>query len=77
MDNNVLGKFIIYLGIIIVIIGGIIYYFGGIFSWLGNLPGDIRIEKDNFRFYFPITTMLVISLIINLVVRIIRFFMNS
>ena len=40
--------------------------------WLGRLPGDIRIERENFRFYFPLVTCLLLSLILSLVVWLIR-----
>lgn len=73
-DEFALGKVLIIFGLILIIIGATIHYFGNIFSWLGHLPGDIKIEKGNFRFYFPITTMLVISLVLNLVIRLIRIF---
>lgn len=75
LGESGLGKVLIYLGLIIVVIGVIINYFGGAFSWLGHLPGDIRIEKENFRSYFPITTMLVISLILNLIIKLINLFL--
>ena len=42
--------------------------------WLGRLPGDIRIEGENFRFYFPLVTCLLLSLICSLVVWVIRSF---
>lgn len=38
-------------------------------GWLGRLPGDIRIERGNFRFYFPLTTGIVISIMITLLLR--------
>jgi len=66
----------IYIGLLIVAMGSLIYFTGGWFSWLGHLPGDIRIEKEHFRFYFPITTMIVISIILNLIIRLIRFFLH-
>ncbi len=48
---------------------GLLFYLGARFegplSWLGRLPGDIRIEKENFSFYFPITTSVLISLILS------------
>ena len=48
---------------------GLLFYLGarfeGPFSWLGRLPGDIRIEKENFSFYLPITTSILISLILS------------
>jgi hypothetical protein len=70
--NNESGKLIIAVGILIVIIGIVWYFFADKFSFIGRLPGDIRIEKENFSFYFPITTMIIISLIINFIFRIFR-----
>ena len=70
-----IGKYIVIAGIIIVIIGIIVYFFGNKLNWLFNLPGDIRIEKENFRFYFPITTMLLLSGLLTLIVKIIQKFL--
>lgn len=67
-----LGKYLILGGIAIVIVGLVFYFFGNKLEWLGHLPGDIRIEKENFKFYFPITTLLLISLILNFIVYIIK-----
>ena len=63
------GKILIILGIVLVIAGIIIYFAGDKLSWLGRLPGDIRIEKENFKFYFPITTMIIISIILTLIIK--------
>jgi len=41
-------------------------------NWIGRLPGDIRIEKENFRFYFPIVTMILFSLLGTLIIWLIR-----
>lgn len=68
------GKWIIGAGTIIIIAGLIIYFFHDKLNWIGRLPGDIRIEKENFRFYFPITTMILLSLVATLVVWLIRKF---
>lgn len=66
------GKVLIVIGIVL-IAGGIILYLGGNrFNWIGRLPGDIRIERENFRFYFPITTMILFSIIISAVIWLIR-----
>ena len=61
------GKFILILGLAIAAIGALIWL--GVFRWLrlGHLPGDIAIEKPGFAFYFPITTMLLISGVIMLI----------
>ncbi|HEX7457819.1 MAG TPA: DUF2905 domain-containing protein [Ginsengibacter sp.] len=71
MDQQT-GKYIIIAGVCILISGIFIYFFHDYFKWLGKLPGDIRIEKENFRFYFPIVTMLVISIVITLIVNVIK-----
>ncbi|MBN2276054.1 MAG: DUF2905 domain-containing protein [Bacteroidales bacterium] len=67
-----LGKILIIFGMIIVIAGIVLYFAGHKLSWFGHLPGDIRIEKENFRVYFPITTMILISLVLTLILWIIR-----
>ena len=61
-----LGKWLIGIGGFIVLAGIIIYLFGDRLGWLGHLPGDVRVEKENFRFYFPITTMIIISIVLSL-----------
>ncbi|MFW6265119.1 MAG: DUF2905 domain-containing protein [Bacillota bacterium] len=76
MDTANVGKMIIYLGLLLVILGGIVFYFGGFFAWFGRLPGDIRIERENLRFYFPITSMILISIVLNILLRILRYFIN-
>ena len=60
-----LGKSVIIAGIIITILG-IIITFAGKISWLGRLTGDIYIKRDNFTFYFPLATCILISIIISL-----------
>ena len=70
--NSDTGKYIMLIGGAIVIIGLVIYFFHDKLHWIGHLPGDIRVEKENFRFYFPITTMIVFSILLTVVVNIIR-----
>jgi len=67
------ARLIIMIGLFLVVLGGFFYFFGAHFSWLGHLPGDIRIEGDNYSFYFPLTTMILISVLINIILRIIRY----
>ena len=74
MDQQT-GKYIIATGIFIVFAGILIYFFYDYFKWLGKLPGDIRIEKENYRFYFPFVTMIVISIAITLIINIIKRFL--
>ncbi len=71
MDQQT-GKYIIYFGIIVLVIGGLVYLFHDKLNWLGKLPGDIRVEKENFKFYFPITTMILLSLLVTLIINLVR-----
>ena len=70
--NSQAGKYIILIGAAIVLIGVIIYFFHDKLHWIGRLPGDIRVEKENFRFYFPITTMIIFSLLLTVILSLIR-----
>ena len=71
MDHQT-GKYIILAGICVLVAGILVYFFHDYFKWLGKLPGDIRIEKENYRFYFPIVTMVVISIALTLIIHIIK-----
>jgi uncharacterized protein HemY len=73
--NSDTGKYLILIGVAVVVIGIIIYFFNDKLHWIGHLPGDIRIEKENFRFYFPITTMIIFSVLLTVVISIIRKFL--
>ncbi|CAG4995160.1 hypothetical protein DYBT9275_01565 [Dyadobacter sp. CECT 9275] len=70
------GKYLIIAGLLILFIGCAVYFLGNKLSWLGRLPGDIRIEKENFKFYFPITTMILFSALLNLVILLVRKFLH-
>ncbi|TDH20907.1 DUF2905 domain-containing protein [Segetibacter sp. 3557_3] len=59
-------------GMVIVVAGVLVYLFANKLGWFGKLPGDIRIEKENFRLYMPITTMILLSLLLTLIINIIR-----
>ena len=72
--NQETGKYIILAGAGLLFLGLIIYFFHDKLNWFGRLPGDIRIEKENFKFYFPITTMVIFSLLLSILIRIIRKF---
>jgi len=72
--NSETGKWVIGIGAIIIAIGVIIYFFHDKLTWIGRLPGDIRIEREIFRFYFPIVTMILFSLLGTVIVWLIRKF---
>lgn len=59
-----LGRFLLILGIVLVVLGLAMPWLGKL--GLGRLPGDILVERENFTFYFPIATSLLISLALSL-----------
>lgn len=59
------------LGGVLVLVGALLS-FGGRVPWLGRLPGDIVVERENFTFYFPIVTSIVISVLLTLVMMLFR-----
>jgi hypothetical protein len=66
------AKYLIIIGAFVILTGIIIYFFHDRLQWIGKLPGDIRIEKEGFRFYFPITTMIIASLVVSLLIRLFK-----
>jgi uncharacterized protein HemY len=62
-----ISKLLISLGALFIIMGIFTYAFGGLFSWFGKLPGDIRIQGENYFIYAPITSMILLSLVLNLI----------
>jgi len=72
---NATGKLLMFIGGIIFLAGLIWYLFGHKLHWIGRLPGDIRIEREHFRFYFPVTTMILCSAILSLLAYLFRKFL--
>lgn len=72
--NQTNAKYLIIAGIAIVFIGILFYFLGDKLKWIGNLPGDIRIENENTSIYFPITTMILVSIIGSLLLNVFRRF---
>ncbi|MBI5149302.1 MAG: DUF2905 domain-containing protein [Candidatus Omnitrophica bacterium] len=61
-----LGKTLMILGVLLILAGGLVLVLGRI-PGLGRLPGDILVKKENFTFYFPVTTSIIISLLLSLI----------
>lgn len=70
-------KILIAIGILAILVGLIWMYGGKYFGWVGRLPGDIRVEREGFRFYFPFTTMVFCSLIYNILIRVYKWIAGS
>ena len=62
-----MAKGLIVLGVLLVFAGVALSYAPWLFGWFGKLPGDIRIERENGVFFFPVTSMLVVSIVVSLI----------
>lgn len=61
-----LGKLLIGFGVVLIVVGGLLMLVGGKIPWIGRLPGDLYIRRGDWSFYFPITTSILLSLILTL-----------
>jgi hypothetical protein len=66
-----LGRVLIIAGAILLVLGLLLLLSGKV-PWLGHLPGDISIERDGFRFYFPLTTCILISIVLSVLLWLFR-----
>ena len=64
MDTTSIAKYLIFFGVILLLIGSIFYFLAKLGIGLGKLPGDIIIQKENFTFYFPLATSIIISVVL-------------
>lgn len=67
-----LGRWLVIAGVLLIALGLLLQ--SGAMSWVGRLPGDVRIERPGFSFYFPVTSMLVVSAVISAAVYLVRRF---
>jgi hypothetical protein len=61
------GNLLITIGLFLVLLGLTIKYAPSLINWLGKLPGDLRIEDDNESLFIPITSSIVISIILTII----------
>lgn len=73
METRGLGLALLCVGAIVAI-AGLLVYWGG-FSWFGRLPGDIRYESESTRVYVPITSMILLSILLTLLLNVARRFL--
>ena len=66
-----LGRTLIILGIVLAV-AGVLVSFSDRLPWLGHLPGDIHVERERFSFHFPLTTCIIISIVISLVAYLLK-----
>lgn len=72
MNSRPMGLILVVLGVAVVLVGLLVW--SGALSWVGKLPGDVRIERENVRFYFPITSIILISVVLSLILNLLRRF---
>lgn len=64
------GKALIALGILLAVCGAVLVYAPWLVSWFGRLPGDIHIERDGGSVFIPITSMVIVSVVVSVIVNI-------
>ena len=67
MDTTSIAKYLIFFGILLLLLGSVFYFLGKLGIGLGKLPGDIIIQKENFTFYFPLATSIIISIALTII----------
>lgn len=70
MDSRSAGVLIVVLGLGVIVVGALVY--SGALGWFGRLPGDIRFERGSTRVFFPLTSMIVVSILLSLALSIVR-----
>jgi hypothetical protein len=76
MDLSSLGKAILILGAVLILTGGLIWLLGRSGLPLGRLPGDVQIQREGVSCYFPIVTMIVLSLLLTLILNVVIRLLN-
>lgn len=74
MLNNNITRTLLMVGIVLIVLAFVYHFLGDKLSWLGKLPGDIRYEGENTKVYFPITTMIILSVVFSVVMNLVRRF---
>ena len=70
MNGRSIGLFLVIAGAVLALIG--LLAWTGALSWFGKLPGDVRIEREGLRVFFPITSMILVSIVLSLILNLVR-----
>jgi hypothetical protein len=70
MEARSTGTLVIVVGLAVVVLGVLIW--SGALGWFGRLPGDVRVERDGLRIYFPLTSMILVSIVLSLLSYLVR-----
>jgi hypothetical protein len=66
------GRWLIVIGLVLVAVGAALHYAPWLLGWFGRLPGDIRVESGRTRVFIPITSMLIVSIVLTIVINLFR-----
>ena len=69
-----MARVLIIIGIVLVLLGLILKYTPELITWFGKLPGDIKIDSGNTKVFFPITSSIVISIVLTILINLFRRF---
>ena len=67
-----MGKWLILAGCVLVVTGLVLHFFPGVFNWFGRLPGDLKFESDRTKVFIPITSMIIISVVLTVIMNLFR-----
>lgn len=67
-----MGRWLIVAGLLIAVVGLVIQFAPGLLHWFGRLPGDIRIENEHSKVFIPITSMILISVVLTIILNLLR-----
>jgi hypothetical protein len=73
MDSRALGLIIVVLGLAAIVIGAVVYA-GGL-GWFGRLPGDLRVTRGTTRIFFPVTSLILLSIGLSVLLSLVRRFL--
>ena len=67
-----MSRWLILAGLVLVVVGLILHYAPGLLNWFGKMPGDIRMESERGKFFFPITSMVIVSIFLTVLINLFR-----
>ena len=67
-----MGKWLMLFGAVLLVIGAILHFAPWLLNWFGKLPGDIRIETERSKIFIPITSMIIISIILMILINLFK-----
>lgn len=64
-----MGKMLIIVGLVVVLVGLVLQFAPGLLSWFGHLPGDIRRQGEHGMVFIPITSMIIVSIVLSIIIN--------